>query len=256
LADFALIEKKDADRISKLSTDKTNQYSRGLKEGAQKTEKELKEKYEVESELVGLELFDYIIETKVDEVKKADPGEVLKHPDVIKALNEKDKLLRAKDKDWQKKLEDKEKEVNKSNLFSKVKAKALVEFDNLKPILPENANKAQALKDVLLSELTKFNYQEDGDGFIILKEDGTPLKNEHGYDVTFGDHIKSHAEKYFDFKVAEERDSSHLSEEDKKKLQSKKIRMPKDESDYVKMMSDNSLTDKERVEIKNLWTKK
>ncbi|HZK62397.1 MAG TPA: hypothetical protein VFC41_09980 [Anaerovoracaceae bacterium] len=252
LTDFTLVEQKDAARITKLSSDKTNQYNRGLKEGAEKLEKAIKEKYEVESDFIGLELFDHVIETKVSEVGSANPEEVMKHPEVIKALNEKDKALRAKDKEWQSKIADKEKEINKSNLFNKVKAKAIAEFENLKPILPENANKAQALKDVLLSELVKFNYQEDGENFIILKEDGTPLKNEHGYDVTFQDHIKGHAEKYFDFKTAEERSSSANNNSS---TAGPKVKVPKTKDEYVTMMRDQTLTPQQRVEIKNLAVK-
>jgi hypothetical protein len=247
LNDFSLIERKDAERVSKFSSTSTNQYNRGLKEGAQKLEKELKEKYEIDSDLIGVELFDQIVETKVAEIQKADPGEVLKHPEVIKALNEKDKAIRAKDKEWQTKMDAKEKEINKANLFNKVKAKALSEFDNLKPILPENANKAQALKEVLLNEIARFNYQEDGDNFIIIKEDGTPLKNEHGFDVTFQDHIKGHAEKYFDFKTAEERNSSGNS--NGTSSQSGNLKMPKDKAEFVTMSKDQTLTPENRVKI-------
>ena len=254
LTDFSLIEQKDAERIKKLSTDKTNQYNRGLKEGAEKVEKAIKEKYEVESDLIGVELFDHVIETKLSDVKGADPAEVMKHPEVIKALNEKDKALKAKDKEWQTKLEAKERDINKANLFNEVKAKALAEFDNLKPILPEDAKKAQALKDVLVNELVKFNYQKDGDGFVVLKEDGTPLQNDHGYNVAFSDHIKGHAERYFDFKAAEDRSSAGNTNQ--QNGQSKKVRMPKDEAEYQEMMKDNSYTSKEKIEIKDLFTKK
>lgn len=254
LTDFSLIERKDAERITKLSTDKTNQYNRGLKEGASKLEKELKEKYEVDSDLIGVELFDHIVETKLADVKGANPEEVLKHPEVIKLLNEKDKALKAKDKEWQTKLEAKERDINKANLFNEVKAKALAEFENLNPILPGDAKKAQALKDVLLSDLTKFNYQKDGDGFVVLKEDGTPLQDEHGYNIAFNNHIKGHAERYFDFKAAEDRSSA--GNKPPAGQSGNKVRMPKDQADYIKMMQDNSLTSKERIEIKNLFTKK
>ena len=250
LTDFALIERKDTERISKLSTEKSNQYNRGLKEGATKLEKELKEKYEVESDLLGIELFDHVIETKVSEVQKADPGEVLKHPEVIKALNEKDKALKAKDKEWEKKLSDKENEINKANLFNKVKEKALLEFEKLNPILPDNAEKAQALKDVLVERLIKFNYQAEGEDFIVLKEDGSPLQDAHGNGITFADHIKGHAERYFDFKAAEERTST--GNKGTSGQSSKKIRTPKDKAEYVSMMGDNTLTPQERVAIKNL----
>jgi hypothetical protein len=252
LTDFSLIEQKDTARISKLTTDKTNQYNRGLKEGAEKLEKAVKDKYDVESDLIGVELFDHVVETKVAEVKGAAPEDILKNPEVIKLQNQHSKALKDKDKEWQQKLTDKEKEINKASLFNKVKTRALVEFEKLNPILPENAEKAQALKDVFLEKIAKFNYQEEGEDFVVLKEDGTPLQDSHSYNVTFADHIKGHADKLFDFKKAEDRSSSGLTEEQKKTQLGPKVRKPKDKDDYVKMMGDNSLTSKERIEIKNL----
>jgi hypothetical protein len=253
LTDFSLIEQKDAARITKLSSDKTNQYNRGLKEGAEKLEKALKEKYDVESDFIGVELFDHIIEAKVAEVKGAGEGEVMKHPDVIKALNEKDKALKAKDKELIDKLKAKEDEINAANLFKEVESFGLAEFDNLNPILPADAKKAKALKDVLTSDLKKYKYQKDGDGYIVLKEDGTPLQDAHGNNVNFKDHIKEHAEKYFDFKTAEDRSSS--GNQNTGSQAGKKVRMPKDKDDYVKLMSDQTLTPQERIEIKNLAVK-
>jgi hypothetical protein len=254
LTDFSTIERKDSERVSKLSNDSKNQYSRGVKETAQKLEKELKEKYNVESELVGVELFDHIVETKVAEIKSAKPEEVLKHPEVIKALNEKDKLLKLKDKEIVDKLKAKEDEINMSNLFKEVENAALAEFDNLKPILPADAKKAANQKAILISELKRNKYQKDGSGFIVLKEDGTPLQDQHGNNITFQDHIKGNAEKYFDFKAADDRSSSGNKPPDGST--NIKVRKPKDETDYVNMMKDQSLTPKERVEIMELHTKK
>ncbi|HBE42023.1 MAG TPA: hypothetical protein DDW27_12615 [Bacteroidales bacterium] len=252
LTEFTSIERKDAERISKLSADKTNQYNRGLKEGAMKLEKELKEKYEVESDLIGIELFDHVIETKIADVESAKPEEVLKHPEVIKALNEKDKLLKAKDKELIDKLKAKEDEINSANLFKEVESFGLAEFDNLNPILPEDARKAKALKDVLVGELKKYKYQRDADGFIVLKEDSTPLLDDHGNHINFKDHIKGHAEKYFDFKTAEDRSSSGLKPVPG---QGNKVRKPKDEADYQSMMKDPTLTPKQKIEIKDLHIK-
>lgn len=251
LTDFSLIERKDTERISKLSVEKTNQYNRGLKEGATKLEKEIKEKYEVDSDLMGIELFDHVIETKVGEIQKANPEDALKHPEVIKALNEKDKALKAKDKEWEKKLTEKEAEINRANLFNRVKEKALLEFEKLNPILPENADKAQALKDVFIEKIKMFNYQIEGEDLIVLKEDGTQLQNPQGYGITFADHIKGHAEKYFDFKTAEDRNSPG-NKPTTGNPAGKKVRTPKDRNDYVEMMKDNTLTTQERVAIKNL----
>jgi len=252
LTEFTSIERKDAERISKLSADKTNQYNRGLKEGAMKLEKELKEKYEVESDLIGIELFDHVIETKIADVESAKPEEVLKHPEVIKALNEKDKILKAKDKELIDKLKAKEDEINSANLFKEVESFGLAEFDNLNPILPEDARKAKALKDVLVGELRKYKYQKDADGFIVLKEDGNPLLDDHGNGINFKDHIKGHAEKYFDFKAAEDRSSPGLKPGTG---QGNKVRKPKDEADYQSMMKDPTLTPKQKIEIKDLHIK-
>lgn len=253
LTDFSFLEKKDAERITKLSADKTSQYNRGLKEASLKLEKELKEKYDVESDLLGVELVGHIVETKLAEVKGADPGEVMKHPEVIKALSEKDKALKAKDKEKEDAIKSIRIEMENENLFKQVESSALAEFDNLNPILPEDAKKATALKAVLVSELKKNKYQKNGDEFVVLKEDGTPLQNDHGYNVTFADHIKGHAERYFDFKVAEDRSSPGNKPP---VTNGKKVRMPKDQADYVTMMKDQNLTPQERVEIMNLYTKK
>ena len=182
LTDFSLIETKDAERIKKLSGDSKNQYSRGLKEAAQKLEKEIKEKYEVESDLIGVDLIDHIIETKTEDVKGAE-GDILKNPEVIKLVNQHSKEKKALEKDWEKKLEAKEREVNEANLFKEIESNALSEFDNLKPILPEDARKAAKQRGFLIGDLKKFKYQKDGDSYVVLKEDGTPLQNEHGYNV-------------------------------------------------------------------------
>lgn len=256
LTDFSLIERKDAERISKLSTDKTNQYNRGLKEGATKLEKELKEKYEVESELIGVELFDHIVETKVAEVKVAEPGDVMKNPEVIKLINQHSKEKKALEKEWQGKLDAKAEEINQSNLFKEVEDAALVDFDSFNAILPADPKKAKALKDIYIAGVKKRKHSKDKDGFSVLKDDGTLLMDEHGYPISFTDSNKGIAEKYFDFKVAEERSSAGLTEEQRKAQGGKKVRMPKDEADYISIMKDQTLTPKERVEVMNLYTKK
>lgn len=255
LTDFSLLETKDADRIKKLSSDKDSQYKRGLKEGASKLEKELKEKYEVESELIGVELFDHIVETKVTDIEKADPTEVLKHPEVIKLLSEKDKALKLKDKEKDEALTAIRAEIENENLFKQVESSALAEFDNLNPILPGDAKKAAALKAILIADLKKNKYQKDGDNFLVLKEDGTPLQDDHGYNVPFKDHVKVYADRYFDFKKAEDRNSSGNNNQGGGSGGSK-VRMPKDKTDYINMMKDNSLTPQQRVEINQLYERK
>lgn len=256
LKDFSLIESRDAERVKKLSTDKQNQYNRGLKEGAEKLERAIKEKYEIDSDLIGVELFDFVIETKVVTGATGDE-DVLKNPEVIKHINQlvtqHGKEKKALLKEMEEKLKNKENEILEANMFKDIEASALVEFESLNPILPEDPKKAKALKDILISELKKYKHSKDKDGFSVLKEDGSVLTDDHGYPVTFQSHVKNIADKYFDFKVAEERSSSGNTNQNQQT--SKKVRLPKDKNDYVEMMKDQTLTPKEMVEIKNLAVK-
>ncbi len=257
LNDFSLLERKDADRIKKLSDEKTGQYNRGLKEAATKLERELKEKHGIESELIGVELVDFILEQKVGEVKKAGSEDILKHPEVIRLISEHGKALKLKDKELKEKLDAKEQEINRANLLQKVKAKALAELENLKPILPEDAKKATNLKNILIADLEKNGYQENGEEFIVLKEDGTPLQDAHANNVSFSELVKGTAEKYFDFKKADDRSSAGNNNGNNGNGTGKqfgpKVRTPKDQNDFLEMSKDNTLTPEERIEINNRW---
>jgi hypothetical protein len=250
LTDFSLLEKKDAERITKLSADKDNQYKRGLKEGAVKLEKALKEKYEVDSDLIGVELLDHVIEMKLADVMTNGETDIMANPEVIKLINRHSKELKDKDKELAEKLKAKEDEINAANLFKEVESSALAEFDSFNPILPSDAKKAKALKDILVSELKRNKYQKDGDQYVVLKEDGTPLQNDHAYPVTFQEHIKGVAERYFDFKVAEDRSSS--GNKPPNGNGQPKVRKPKDEAESQSMMKDSSFTSQQKIEIKDL----
>jgi len=257
LTNFELIEQKDAERIAKINKVNTDQRGKLFKDGAESVEKAIREKYDVDPEvkLIGVELFDHVVETKIADIKGADAGDILKNPEVIKLVNQHSKALKDKDKEIADKLKAKEDEINAANLFKEIETNALVEFENLNPILPEDAKKAQALKAILVSELKKNKYQKDGEQFVVLKEDGTPLQNEHGYNVSFADHVKGNAERYFDFKVAEPRNSPG-NKPPTGTPPSVKVRLPKDKDDFVKMMQDQTLTPQERIGINNLWVNK
>ncbi len=124
----------------------------------------------------------------------------------------------------------------------------MAEFESLNPILPEDPKKAKALKDILINELKRNKYQKVEDSYIPLKDDGTPLQDNHANNVPFTDHVKGIAERYFDFKKAEERSSPGNKPVPG---QGAKVRVPKDKDDYVEMMRDNTLTSAERVAIMN-----
>lgn len=252
LSDFSLLERKDAERIGKLNIDKENQYKRGQKEASIKIEKAIKEKYDVDSELTGVELIDYIIETKLSEV---DNGvkDVMKHPDVIKLINDHTKALKAKDKEWQQKYEAKEAEIVKAQMMGKVKNVALAEFDALNPILSEDPRKAQAQKDIFLREIEKGVFQEQEGQIIPLNDKGENLKDEHGHQISFADYVRRVAETYFDFRQSQERTSA--GNQQRGQQGAYKGQVPKNNEEYIQMMRE-AKTPEERKQIMKSYVKK
>jgi hypothetical protein len=209
LTDLKVVTEADEKRVAKFTTEKTQQLNRGIKEGASKIEKEIKEKYEVESDLIGAELVDTIVAKQVEAASKAGTKDITKHPDYIKLETSISKQLKDRDKEWEGKLALKDAEFKKDKLFEKIKDKALVNLETRKPILPTDPKKAQVWRETYLNELKAGNYQESDDGTpIVLDKEGNVLKDSHGNPITFDEFEKNISDKYFEYPAAEQRSSS------------------------------------------------
>jgi hypothetical protein len=207
LTDLKVVTEADEKRVAKFNTEKTSQYNRGIKEGAVKIEKDIKEKYG-ESDLIGAELVDSIVLKQVEEATKAGSKDISKHPEYIKLQADISKQLTTRDKEWQTKLELKESEFKKSVIFDKVKSKALSFLESSKAILPADVNKAENWKATYINELKGFNYLENKDGtFTVLDKEGNALKDSHSNIRTFDEIVKESADKYFDYPAADHRSS-------------------------------------------------
>lgn len=240
----------DALRIKKQSEDRTSQYNRGLKEAATKFEKEIKTKYEVESDLVGVELVDSIVLSRVEETKGATK-DITKHPEMLRARADWEKEQKKRDDGWQEKLDAKDKEFTRAILLDKVKSKGLMLLDELNPILNEEPQKAAQWKQVFLNDLTSNNFQEHDNDFIVLDKEGNPLKDAHGYDRKFKEFHKEIADKYFSYQKAEARSSAG-----NKDSTGETAGMPKNDDDAEKELRDPNITPKRRIEITNFLSNK
>lgn len=255
LIDFSKILELDAQRIAKYKTESDNQYKRGVKEGATKIEKDLKEKYEIDSDLIGVDLVDHLVVKKIDEAKTSSTKDITKHPDYIRLQVSIDKQLKDRDKEWEQKIEVKEREYNKSRLFEKVREKALMNLSERNPLLPQDPRKAQVWKETYLNDLRNASYMEDDDGnLIVLNAESKPLQSPHGKNITFDEFEKDVAEKYFEYPKAEERSSSGLKED--KGTGSNGFKPPKTEEDYISRLRDPKITPKERIQLTEFWMSK
>lgn len=208
LTDLSVVTDADTKRVAKFNTEKTAQLNRGIKEGAEKIEKAIKEKYG-ESDLIGVELVESIVTKQVADASKEGSKDISKHPKYVELEAGIDKRLKDRDKEWQGKLDLKEVEFKRDKLFEKIKDKSLVNLEGRKPILPADPKKAQVWRETYLNELKVGNYQESEDGtIIVLDKEGNVMKDSHGNTITFDEFEKGISDKYFEYPVAEKRDGT------------------------------------------------
>ena len=255
LSDFSKILELDAERVAKYKKENNDQYKRGIKEGASNIEKEVKEKYELDSDLLGVDLVDHLVVKKIEEAKAAGTKDITKHPEFIKLQVSIEKQLKERDKEWEVKLAEKEKEFNKAKLFEKVREKALLNLKARNPILPQDPRKSMAWEEVYLNELAKGNYMDNGEGLVVLNPEGTPLTSAHGKPITFDEYETEIADKYFEYPVSESRSSSANRPDPKNNGQPGFI-PPKSQDEYFSRLRDPKITSEERIQLTEFWTTK
>jgi hypothetical protein len=249
LTDLSVVTEADTKRVAKFNTEKTAQYNRGIKEGAGKIEKEIKEKFG-ESDLIGVELVESIVTSQVAEATKAGAKDISKHPEYIKLQTEIDKKLKERDKEWEGKFALKDAEHKKTITFDKVKTKAITFLESSKAILPADANKAANWKATYLNELSGYNYLENEDGtFTVLDKEGNALKDSHSNIRTFDEIIKECADKYFDYPAADQRSSSANKQSQNQNSGNGEV---KTKADALERLKDPKITPEDRKKFTEL----
>ncbi len=248
LTSLTAAEKADTSRVTKLKEENDSQYKRGQKEVATKFETKLKEKYGVSSDETGVDLVDLILTTELEKVKGKGDEDITAHPEYLKLKSESDRMLKAKDKEWQKKIEDLELKHTRESMFSKVKERAFAELDNLRPILPEDAKKAQKWKEKYIEDFRAYDFTEQ-DGTIVVLKDGKPLQDSHGYNKSFADLVKETASEIFDFQTADDRTSPG------NRQQQSNIIAPRNEEEFIQKMRE-AKTPEEQAKVMESYQSK
>lgn len=257
---FLELDKTRISTINQKGKDKFEQgYSKAKKEERTKFESEIKEAFSLEDEdSVGIDLINKILEANSTgskpDVSKLTEEELKKHPGVIRMLSEKDRSFKEQETKIKDEYETKIKGFHREQMITKVSKKALDIFEGMNPVLSDDPKRASNQKNVLLKELSNFDYQESetGDDYIPLK-DGKRLENAHGHGTSFESHIKSLAESFFDFKQADPRGTPPGGGDPGGS--GKPTGAPKTEAEYTKVMADRSIPLEDRKKIQESWNK-
>lgn len=203
----------DAARVATLTAKGKEQFDNGYKKAEATVkaqfEKELKDKFKLTaSDKQGLELIEEIVEKSKPEPgkeKTITDDDVMKHPKYKELqIKSQDDLKKATD-ELNAKLTETQTAQQRKEIFDKVKAQALTQLEGMHPILSSDPVKAANQKAIFLRELESFEYEMKDDGTITVLKDKKIYQNAHGHIVPFKDIAKEIADKYYDYKKAEDR---------------------------------------------------
>lgn len=254
-ARFLDLDKKRIQDINQKGKDKFEQgYSKAKKEVLKTFEEEIKEQFNIdEDDLIGIDLVKKVAELNAKTVKadlsKLEAEDVVKHPAVIKLLNDKDKAFKEQEKLLKEDYESKISQFSKKELFGKVSKKALSYLDEMNPVLSSDPTKAANQKNWLLRELEGLDFQESEDDFIPLKE-GNRLEDGHGHGINLKQYVQNTAKTLYDFKQADDRRNPPPGDGS-----SSHVGVPKSEAEYAKIMTDRTIPLEDRERIKEAYNK-
>lgn len=200
----------DKARIGKLTTPAKGStfqdgYAKGKKEVLTALETELKEKFEFESDATGVELVEAIVTEKgkaAGKPKELTDDDVRKHP-LYQSLEKANKTaLKAKDTEWQAKLDETTATYKKGETFSTVSQYALTKLAKLNPVIPTNAAIAANLQRSFLDSLKQYDYEvQDNGNRIVMLKDGKVVDDGHGHSLEFDTFLQSQAAGYYEMKA-------------------------------------------------------
>lgn len=251
----------DAEKVT-ISKERFNQgVGKGQKETAKKFEKALRDAFNVEEPLEGEELIAHITENIPQPIEGGaafDPAKItedqlLKVPAFINKKKEYEKKIKEKETEMATALQaEKEKQAYES-VFSKVSSSALAILDAKKPIVPEDPNKALAVKEKLLvNELKNFKYMVGEDGKIIpLDAEGTPLQDANGNSLEFDALVNKITDDNFTFASQEPIRTSPGHKQVSTQATSTYTGVkPKNQDEYLELITSRDLTTEQRVAIR------
>ena len=202
----------DAKRVLKVkdSIDKTSifddAYKKAKKDEWDKFEKKFKETYSIESDAIGFELINELIE-KVKVKPETTEDDVKIHPAYINLERDVSKRYEIALRKAEDDLKEYKDDIEKNTLMSSVMSEVEQIFISLNPNLSENPIKAKNQKDMFLSQFSSFKY-EPVDGKYVVMENGKRMEDKHGNPIYLDSFVTSMTNENFDIRVQENVDGA------------------------------------------------
>lgn len=200
---------EDAKRVEaiKKSVDTKPAFQDGFKKAQgeilKKFEKDLKEKFGLESDKMGLELVEELVSKKSEGGQGGDLTEdAIKRSKVFQDMESNlKKQIKQTETDYQAKINEIQDGYKAEQTFSNVSQKALQIFNGLNPILPQNKTVADNQVKFFVNTLKDFKFDVQDERIVVMDKDGKVLEDGHGNSRSFEDIVKETASGLFEFKA-------------------------------------------------------
>ena len=200
---------EDAKRVEaiKKSVDTKPAFQDGFKKAQgeilTKFEKDLKEKFGLESDKMGLELVEELVSKKSEGGQGGDVTEdAIKRSKVFQDMesNLKKQITTVKT-EYETKINEIQDGYKAEKTFSNVSQKALQIFNGLNPILPQNKTVADNQVKFFVNTLKDFKFDVQDERIVVMDKDGKVIEDGHGNSRSFEDIVKETASGLFEFKA-------------------------------------------------------
>ena len=194
----------DVQRVEKIKTSVDGKekfqdgYKKGKEESLSKLEKQIKEKYGIQSEKLGVELVEEIITEKSKPVETDE--EIVKRSKTYQDLETRLKgELKTQKETYEQQIAGINSQTQREKTLSVANKKALDIFAGLEPVLPTSKQVADNQIGWFLKSMEEYDFDVQDDRIVVMK-DGKVVQDGHGNSRTFDDIVKEKAGKFFEFK--------------------------------------------------------
>jgi len=203
----------DKARVSKLKAEAgttfDNGYKKAEKEVTARWEKNLREKFGVETDAAGEDLLAAILEkAKTKPAGNASDDDIKKHQLYLQLEQQYLRDVKEAKEAGEKALEEFKAQQSAMSVKGTAKNKAKDLLLGMKPVLEEDPTISETRIQDFLRELEGFDFQEIEGGVLVPIKDGKRVENDHSHPVSFEDLTKQIAAKRFKFQVQDPKGNS------------------------------------------------